>query len=187
MAINLPDEIRTPQAVARRALALFGVVGVAFGGDREVIIGWLRDNNLFDELSPVEARFLVNPAPSKRQVVIAGWYSERLIVLAWALGLLAMPSPAEQCDTALFQKMMPPYAEVEVDEFISSAQLRTSKELIAAADTILNEHWVARDAAIHNREPSAPVDLEVIQERHHAINWIIGHEGLPWDEATTDT
>ena len=32
-----------------------------------------------------------------------------------------------------------------------------------------------------------PVDVEIIQERHHAINWVIGYEGLPWDLVTTDT
>jgi hypothetical protein len=31
------------------------------------------------------------------------------------------------------------------------------------------------------------VDIEIIQERHHAINWVIGYEGLSWDEVTTDT
>jgi hypothetical protein len=32
-----------------------------------------------------------------------------------------------------------------------------------------------------------PVDLEIVQERHHAINWVIGYDGAPWDEVTTDT
>jgi hypothetical protein len=29
--------------------------------------------------------------------------------------------------------------------------------------------------------------LEIVQERHYAINWITGYGGLPWDEVTTDT
>ena len=31
------------------------------------------------------------------------------------------------------------------------------------------------------------IDIESAQERHHAIKWITGYEGLPWDEVTTDT
>jgi hypothetical protein len=31
------------------------------------------------------------------------------------------------------------------------------------------------------------IDIEIVQERHHAINWITECDGLPWDEVTTDT
>jgi hypothetical protein len=31
------------------------------------------------------------------------------------------------------------------------------------------------------------IDIEIVQERHHAINWVTGYDGLPWDEVTTDT
>jgi hypothetical protein len=31
------------------------------------------------------------------------------------------------------------------------------------------------------------IDIEIVQERHHAINWITEYDGLPWDEVTTDT
>ena len=149
-------------------------------------MAWLTDNNLLEELSPIEARFIESPAPSKRQVVDAGWYSERLIVLLWALELAAMPRADEQCDTAVFQRILPPYAEIGKADFVKSAQLRSEEELTAIADRILDQHWEARDAKIHDREPRG-VDLGIIQERHHAINWVIGYDGLPWDEVTTDT
>ena len=31
------------------------------------------------------------------------------------------------------------------------------------------------------------IEIEIVQERHHAIKWITGYEGLPWDEVATDT
>ncbi|MEY2943079.1 MAG: hypothetical protein RLY97_1093, partial [Pseudomonadota bacterium] len=40
---------------------------------------------------------------------------------------------------------------------------------------------------LHNHSPEERVSLGIIQERHHAINWIIGYDGLDWDEVTTDT
>jgi hypothetical protein len=55
------------------------------------------------------------------------------------------------------------------------------------ADELLNLHWRARDAEINGRPMPRDLDIEIIQERHHAINWVIGYEGLPWDEVTTDT
>jgi len=134
----------------------------------------------------VEARFIENPEPTEREIINASWYSERLIALLWALGLTSMPPAGEQCDTSLLQDLLPPYAERSESDFIESAKLRSDSELIAMADQILNLHWEARDAKIHGRSPR-DVDLGIIQERHHAINWVIGYDGLPWDEVTTDT
>jgi hypothetical protein len=54
-------------------------------------------------------------------------------------------------------------------------------------DEMLNLHWEARDAKIDERPPRRPVDMEIIQERHYAINWVTGYRGLSWDEVTTDT
>jgi hypothetical protein len=49
----------------------------------------------------------------------------------------------------------------------------------------LEGHWKARDGRLHER--SMPPGIDIVQERHHAINWIIGYDRLPWDEVTTDT
>ena len=37
---------------------------------------------------------------------------------------------------------------------------------------------VIRQRAVHTEDK---------QERHHAINWVIGYDGLAWDDVTTDT
>ena len=143
-------------------------------------------NGLFEDLSSMEARFIEDPEPSRREIINASWYSERLITLLWALGLASMPPADEQCDTSLFQDILPPYAEVSESDFINSAKLRKDDELMAMADQTLDLHWEARDAEIHRRSPRN-VNLGIIQERHHAINWVIGYDGLAWDEVTTDT
>ena len=106
----------------------------------------------------------------------------------WALGALdKLPPPDEQCDTSVFQKMLPPFASVSVSDFVAGACLRQPDELIAMADEILMLHWEARDARSKGNPPRRPVDMEIIQERHYAINWIVGYEGLDWDDVTTDT
>lgn len=181
-----PNRIRSPAEVARRALTLFAVVAVALGANRQEIITWLRQSALLDELSPVEARFIENSEPSDRDIINASWYSERLICLTWALNLTSMPVANEQCDTSLFQDLLPPYVERSESDLIESAELRSESELIAMADQILNLHWKARDAELQGRSPH-DVDLGIIQERHHAINWVVGYDDLSWDEVTTDT
>ena len=183
-----PDVVRSAGDVARRAVVLFSVVGLAFGAERRAVLDWLAENDLRAELAPSEANFVDTPNPSRQQIVDAGWLSERLIVLLWALGAVEHLPPAdEQCDTAVFREILPPFAELDVNAFIARSKLRPDAELIAMADEMLNLHWEARDARSKARPLRTPVDLGIIQERHHAINWVIGYFGLPWDEVTTDT
>lgn len=182
------DEVRLPKEVAYRALCLFSAVGLAFGADRLDITDWLSEHDLWQKLAPSEAGFVDTPSPSRQQLANAGWLSERLVVLLWALGIVdTVPSPDEQCDAAVLQEKLPPFAPISVSDFVSSAQLRSPPELIGMADSMLALHWEARDARIKGRPSDPPVDMEIIQERHHAINWIIGYDGLDWDDVTTDT
>ena len=183
-----PDHVRSAGNVARRAVVLFAVVGLAFGAERKAVLDWLTENDLWAELAPSEASFVDTPHPSRQQIIDAGWLSERLIVLLWALGAVEQLPPAdEQCDTAVFQKILPPFAEVDVKAFIARSTLRPDAELIAMADEMRDLHWEARDARSKARPLRTPVDMGIIQERHHAINWVIGYYRLPWDEVTTDT
>jgi hypothetical protein len=183
-----PDEVRSAGDVARRALALFSVVGLALGAERSVVLAWLSENDLWEELAPSEAGFIDTPAPSRKQVTNAGWLAERLIMLLWALGAVEhLPEANVECDTAVFQKLLPPFVPISVTDFVAAARLRPDVELTAMADATLKLHWEVRDARRRGGTPRIPVDMEVIQERHHAINWVIGYDGLPWDEVTTDT
>jgi hypothetical protein len=184
----IADEIRSPLEAARRGLTLFSVVGLALGADRPEIIAWLKEHDLWKDLAPSEVGFIDTPVPSRQQLINASWLSERLVVVLWALGATEeLPPPGEQCDTAVFQEILPPFASISVADFIASARLRPPSDLIAMADEVMALHWEARDARIKGRPTKPHVDLEIIQERHHAINWLIGYDGLDWDEITTDT
>lgn len=184
----LQQKIRDCQEIARRSLALFGVVGIALGAPRNDIVDWLKDEALWDELSPAELSYVLAEEPTEKQTINATWRSEALIVLLWALGKVGtLPAANEQYDTILFQDLLPPFTDLTAAEFISHAHCRPDEELEQMAGELMHFHWEARHAPL-NSEPLPPhVDIEIIQERHHAINWIIGAGGLPWDEVTTDT
>lgn len=183
-----PDIIRSPEEVARRALTLFSIVGFAFGAPKSDIVEWLDETGLSAELTPSEKQFIEASPPSRQQIINAGWLAERLIVLCWALGEIAeLPAPDQQCDTSLFQDILPPFAPIDPSSFIVGATLRPNDDLIAMADGILALHWEARNAKLTGSAPRTPVDIEIIQERHYAINWVIGYDGAPWDEVTADT
>lgn len=184
----MTEKIQGAQQVARRTLALFAVWGITAGAERDELHQWVTENNLETEVTPLERKFYGSTRPAKKDKTNFSWHSERLIMLLWALRQVAELPPAdEQCDTSVFEDILPPFADITVDAFIRSAKLRPKTELIKMADSTEYLHWAARDGKLNNRAPKLPVDIEVIQERHHAINWIVGRDGQPWDEITTDT
>jgi len=182
------DLVREAPEIARRALALFAVVGLALRAPKEETIAWLKRESLWEELTPEEFAYVSASSPTERQAVNASWRSEALLMLLWALAMVEeLPGLSEQCDAAKFQAFLPPFADVSVEQFISSARRRDESALVQMADALLHSHWEARDALVHDRALAPHLDVGIIQERHHAINWVIGYDGLPWDEITTDT
>ncbi len=183
-----PDKVRSAAEVATRAIAVCCTMGVALGAEREAIAGWLTEHDLWHALAPSEAAFIKAASPTKKQIIDASWLSERLIVLLWALDVVSdLPPANEQCDTSQFLSLAPPFASFTVGDFVTSASLRSDAVLNEKAEELLQIHWEARDARLNNRAPRRPVDMEIIQERHHAINWVTGYCGLDWDDVTTDT
>jgi Domain of unknown function (DUF4272) len=185
---RVEDAIRPAGEVARRSLALFAVVGRALGVPRDEIISWLRTEDLWDALTPHEAAYLEQTHPPRKAQIDFGWQSERLIVLLWALGRVQeLPDSATQCDTSVFKVVLPPFARTATQAFVAQAALIDEERLWKQAELYLDEHWKARDAKLHERSMPPGIDIEIAQERHHAINWITGYDDLPWDEVTTDT
>jgi Domain of unknown function (DUF4272) len=183
------DEVRPAEDVARRALALCAVSGLGFRAGRQGILQWLSENGLWEVLSPREHGFVDTVEPPQRQIVNAAWKCECLIVCLWALNLIPTIPPADTlCDPDLIAKVMPPFSGISVGDFLRSAVLRREDELLDMQDECLRLHWHARDAKLKDKPPTEPVDIEIIQERHRAINWICGYDGgVEWDEVTTDT
>jgi hypothetical protein len=186
---EVPDDvIREASEIATRALALFAVVGTALGAPKAETVEWLRAESLWDALSPAEASFFTDEPPSERQWVNASWRSEALLMLLWSLGAIdRLPGLNEQCIPGEFQAILPPFADVELRDFIATARRRPDAELLAMAESLLDSHWEARDARFNGRPMPSHLNIGIIQERHHGINWVIGYEGSPWDEVTTDT
>lgn len=184
-----PDKIRSPKEIARRALALHAVWELAVDAPRDEVLRWLDEHELRACLSPNERKFAQTKRPSQKMKIDFSWHAERLIVLLWALKLVdRIPKASVTCDTRVFKKVLPPDSKKStVKQFISRAGVRSEKELLEQAESALQLHWEARDAYLNNRKPKNGVDAEVVQERHHAINWITGYCGLDWDDVTTDT
>jgi Domain of unknown function (DUF4272) len=155
---------------------------------RDDVTAWLKETGAWDNLSPTELALLEASSPTRQMMIDAGWRSEALTMLLWTLGKLGELPPADvECDTSIFQEILPPFADISAEEFVKTATRRSDTELLDMAEACMNLHAEYYSAERQGRPPRQPVDGGIIRERHHAINWAIGYEGLAWDHVTTDT
>ncbi len=185
----LQEKIRSKDEVVERALVLFGVslIGLNYS-KRKTAYAWLERHGLIPSLTELEAIFVNDRKASKRDCICYSWQFERLVVLLWCLGAVeSLPAEDSQCDTQGFQSFFLPMSTSSVEEFKERVVLREEDQLFTMQERMEAFHWEARNAKAHSCAPKKPVDLDVIQERHHAINWVVGHLGQDWDSITCDT
>ncbi len=197
------EKIRNTDEVARRCLVLYAVIALGHKGPRDELIDWLRREKLWDSVSPAEASFLESETPTQKQLVNATWRAEALAPLLWSLGLIPeLPPPTGLCDVQELRRVLPPLMGSVVD-WLSASRLRQESEIRDANENIYQIHWRVRNFQLRNEPmppgklPRMPVaDCEppaesynagVVQERHYALNWLIGYCGQDWDDISTDT
>jgi hypothetical protein len=197
------EQIRSADEVARRCIVLYAVLGAGHGEPRDKLIGWLRGGGPWEAASPKEREFLLSESLTQQQRINATWRAEALFPLVWSLGLISeMPIPQQLCDVQLIRSVLPPLLG-PVSEFISTARLRDDAEIYDANEVIYQIHWRIRNAQLRDQPtppgklPRMPVEdcqpavesynASVVQERHYALNWLIGYREQAWDKVTTDT
>src|SRR5581483_8518446 len=105
--------------------------------------------------------------------------------LLWALGFVPqLGKPAQECDVDFIAGTVSPRTR---SEFINDAELRPIADILDQADLIYRYHWAVVDARINGRPMPAALHPGVTEERHYALNWLIGYLGQAWDDVTTDT
>ncbi len=175
------DTPRSSEEIAKRALCLFVLIEHVTTGHENAIERrlWLEDKGLSNSLTKTEREYLYSDNPTKQQDINASWLSECLCILLWSIGYhTTIPSDSTKYDAESCMDFMPEYSEVTVDEFISKSLRKPLPELYEMALDIQNTHSEVRELS---------GESEIIQERHLAINWVVGYCGLPWELVTTDT
>jgi hypothetical protein len=200
---EIADQIRSADEVARRCIVLYAVLAAGHNEPRDQLVQWLRREGLWDAVSPRESEFLLCESPTRQQCVNAAWRAEALFPLLWSLSLIAeLPIPQQLCDVQLIRSVLPPLFD-PVGDFVSTARLRSDAEIHAANEEIYQIHWHVRDFELRDQPtppgklarmphedcdpPAESYDSGVVQERHYALNWLIGYCGQDWDDITTDT
>jgi hypothetical protein len=182
-------DFRDARAVAQRCMGLFVVAlrAESLSIAKPIPVADLRARLplAFDAPSPAEAAFLASDSPEQQDVVNFLWRYEALAVLQWALGLSAeLPWPGAICDVPALARLA--FANNN-DAFAAGARLRPAGEILDALDLHVRLHWIVRQARIDGRELAVPLDPGVVQERHHALNWLVRFEDKDWDDVDTPT
>lgn len=177
---------RRPVAeIANRAMALLFVAARAEGLEQARTQALIAQYGLATELTPEERAFLAAPVMSDADRTKFTWRYEAAWVLLWALGYVdRLERPERTIDPAAAARIL---ADRGRDRFIREARLRPLPEILDEADLIYRYAWAKDDARVNGRPTPAGLNADVIMERHHALNWLVGYMDQAWDEVTLDT
>lgn len=136
-------------------------------------------------LSPEERAFLAEPSPGEPEISKFLGRFEALALLVWALGGCAeLPFPSDVCGILDLEQFM---LSVTEEQFLSHACLRPAGLLLDALDLHLRCHWAVVDARTGRPTKAAELDAGAVQERHHALNWLVRFDDAEWDDVETPT
>jgi len=177
-------KLRSADQVARRALALVVIANKGEGADQALVDKLVADLGVSADLTPKEKAFIRKTAATKHERLQFVWRYEALHVLLWSIGFVdKLDRPDKTVDVRSTVRIF-----VENKRgLIARAKLRAATEILDAADLIYRYHWAVKDAQLNGRPPPAGLDADVVMERHHALNWLIGYAGQEWDDVSTDT
>jgi hypothetical protein len=179
--------LRSPEEVGIRISCLFCVVGSAFEVGDSVYKEYLREHGLWDHLTPDEVSFLSDDSPDRSSLINFTWRSEALFLLMWAAALIdELPLPRKETDTGEIVSRFPGVNQSPWP-FIHGLRLRPKSEILDASDLIYRLHWATRQAGLDGKPAPSCLNTGVIQEWHHAINWITRYDNQEWDEVSPDT
>jgi hypothetical protein len=189
-------KLRTPEEIARRLLAMFGVCvyceilgsGMAHKDTKEYLdrINNILGGGLDDSLSPEEKAYLAIEKPDQRSIAKFGWRYECCHVLMWALGMIELGYPDRLCDVRAMGGII--WGQESLNGFLEGAKPRSGKDVLDAADLVLRYDWACVDARLKKKGSPAGLNREVVVEWHYAMNWLIGAGGnAGWDDVRTDT
>jgi len=173
---------RSKEEVALRALCVLFVAAKGEGLGEELVDRLLESYELRPHLTPKELAFVLDKSPSEHDRIQFTWMHEAAWALLWALGFVAEPDRI--CDVEYAAGTM---AERTTSQFVEDSELRPIADILDQADLIYRYHCAVRNARLKGQQAPAALDPGVTQERHHALNWLIGYYEQDWDHVSTHT
>ena len=178
---------RTAEEIAVRAIILHAVAAAGHGINREPIIEWFKNQNIWDQVSPREQTFLLSSVPSRlleEDRKGARWFQEALWALLWTIQKVeTIGLPTKTCDARRLAKEIMPELGDEIQPFVSSAKLRPLPTIRAEDERVYTLHREAHQAYEQGEIPDDLV-YGVSLQRHYAFEWL--RSGNDWDDVISN-
>jgi hypothetical protein len=194
--VETKDEVklRSKEEIAYRSLALTVVTAKAIGMRQPSVENAVKHLGLSPHLSSRERGFILDPTPPHQDVVHFSWSGEAAWPLFWALGFV---DHLDRPTSVVGERDLPQAVHAVQDHgaqpYIDSARLRSLEEVLDETDLIYRYHWAVREAWLRGHKMPAGLDPGVVEERHHALNWLVvpideeRDEWPEWDDVDTST
>jgi hypothetical protein len=181
--------LRAPEDILRRMLALFVVAirAESLTSKTPITVADLQQRfpPAFAALTDAERAFLAKDAPAEQEVTQFLWRYEAILVLQWALGLQAeLPFADAICDVSSISSTV---IDKGTEGLRKQPVARAAGEILDALDLHYRLHWASRQAILKKTPAPAGINDGVLQERHHALNWLVRFEDREWDDVDTPT
>lgn len=180
-------KIRTGQEIAERILILVYLAFLSEVPDeKEAVIDFLKIHQLWDKVSPDEKKLYQKKKLTEQEAINILWRSEAIWLLLWSIHKVdQLKLPTVHVEVSEIMARIPEFF-ADPKDFIETAVVRSTTEILDASDLIYRLHWATRNAGLNNQPMPAKLDASVVMERHYAINWLTFY-AEEWDDVTTDT
>lgn len=176
--------LRPVEDSVKRALALILIADRAKGGSVTHYQEQVQQYGLADAITPDEKRFALEVDPDDYLFDMYDVRYESAWALFWALGYVeSLGRPDHYADKDALKQFM----EQGTAALIQNAKMRDISTILDETDLIYRYHWAIVDAELYNTARPEGLLVDVVEERHRALNWLIGYQDQDWDAVTTDT
>ncbi len=178
------EKCRELSEITDRLFCLYAVVACSYGFSKERALSWLKREGVVDSLSGAENQYLHNKSDTGIDSRMQ-WKVEALWALAWCLECHPDLDFADSCSDS-FIGLLPDIAkDASTKEFRQGLNLRDQAEILSKTDLAYCLHWAIREAELKGVKPPGRVPANVVVERRHALEWVIGQDS--WDDVSLDT
>ena len=181
-----PEEVTvaTSEKVARRACIISGLLSLAFGAPRDMVLRYFESGGLFEHATASEIDLVHASSLEQAQIERLEIQVEALWELAWVLCLIPRIDHFKYCGQHLITLV--PKLDEPVSGFVDRARMRPLDDLLAEADMLYRLHWAVRDASLQQQSIPNGLRFYVTNERLRAINWVLFSD-VSWEDTDTST
>jgi len=192
------ETFQTAYDAGCRMMILYTISFAVYNLDeRDSIILWFQEENIWDKVSPNEKDFLMDSNPNENTLMTLSWRIESALTLGWSLKkvktLPRLDNENNESFIEEFQQNIPEIGDSLI-LFLTELEYRDFNEIYE--ENLLNELVTTyfRDLMFNGKKDETRIKQFTSFERHQVLNWLrASHEdeskitGELWDETDTST